>query len=609
MAAAPTADAGVGVRDKRKPPPPRAEADGKTKSGTAWSHGYLNQKPWHPLSYQNQRRKWIAEQEHAEGLRRSDEVAKEFAQEQSFFSHAAQLSKAQKAKVEAMQAVSFMYIRPPGYNAEGARAAELADEQRRLRAAASDGNGASAPEAEADPLAAGSGAGGAAAGAAEEGQPRPARAKDAFGRTVATEQDFPQLKGAPRLDTGVVGRAKPFGVEVRNVRCARCGALGHQAGDRECPQRDVILPGEEERRRREDPLTVFAAAHGGPEEPLRWELKVAPGSLSPARGGFRPDDPNQQILASDHIFDEYGGFLESGGGGGGSGVADQEEGASATAAIPAAVMMQLTSRQRKRLARAYEGRDDEARRKRRRRRRDDRNKQEEEEARGTEKRGRGESLMESLTIAGAGRGNEVMALHASGARRKEVDGEDGGAERDNVGDDNVAARCKREEEAGGRREGGCTPALKDQSKGKRKAAADESSDKSDTAAEPAGRQSRLSGRASSKRRKGMEEAGPRGEHRSRKRVVSSSHGGGDDSNSVRRKRRRRARGKKSEECSSSSSSAGVVRRDGGSRRRLEGGSVCKRKRPADAGSGSSSSDSLNRNQVPSAPLASALVPS
>ncbi|KAL5647775.1 hypothetical protein ACJX0J_042130, partial [Zea mays] len=38
------------------------EVDLKEKSGTAWSHSYLNQKPWHPLSYPNQRRKWIAEQ-------------------------------------------------------------------------------------------------------------------------------------------------------------------------------------------------------------------------------------------------------------------------------------------------------------------------------------------------------------------------------------------------------------------------------------------------------------------------------------------------------------------------------------------------------------------
>lgn len=30
-----------------------------------------------------------------------------------------------------MKAVSFMYVRPPGYNAESAKAAEIADEQKR----------------------------------------------------------------------------------------------------------------------------------------------------------------------------------------------------------------------------------------------------------------------------------------------------------------------------------------------------------------------------------------------------------------------------------------------------------------------------------------------
>lgn len=53
------------------------EVDYKTKSGTAWSHNFLNQKPWHPLSYPNQRRKWIAEQTHAERQRRTEEVARE----------------------------------------------------------------------------------------------------------------------------------------------------------------------------------------------------------------------------------------------------------------------------------------------------------------------------------------------------------------------------------------------------------------------------------------------------------------------------------------------------------------------------------------------------
>lgn len=53
------------------------EVEYKEKSGTAWSHSYLNQKPWHPLSYPNQRRKWIAEQQNAQKSRKSEEVAHE----------------------------------------------------------------------------------------------------------------------------------------------------------------------------------------------------------------------------------------------------------------------------------------------------------------------------------------------------------------------------------------------------------------------------------------------------------------------------------------------------------------------------------------------------
>jgi hypothetical protein len=33
-------------------------------------------------------------------------------------------------QIEVMQAVSFMYMRPPGYNPESARAAEIADERK-----------------------------------------------------------------------------------------------------------------------------------------------------------------------------------------------------------------------------------------------------------------------------------------------------------------------------------------------------------------------------------------------------------------------------------------------------------------------------------------------
>lgn len=64
------------------PRPPRkipefTEVDYKTKAGVAWSHNYLNQKPWHPMSYPNQRRKWIAEQEHAVREQHREVAAKE----------------------------------------------------------------------------------------------------------------------------------------------------------------------------------------------------------------------------------------------------------------------------------------------------------------------------------------------------------------------------------------------------------------------------------------------------------------------------------------------------------------------------------------------------
>ncbi|KAL8244652.1 hypothetical protein R6Q59_010910 [Mikania micrantha] len=270
------------------------EVDYKTKSGTAWSHSYLNQKPWHPLSYPNQRRKWIAEQTHAQRERRAEEVAREYAQEQDFFRQAALVSKKEKEKMEMLKAVSFMYVRPPGYNAESAKAAEIAEEKKAqepsLDQHSQDAGTAHILQNPMPP---------------NERMKKP-RPKDVFGRNLPTEEQFEALKNAPRLETGVAGRAKPFGIEIRNVKCVRCGTFGHQSGDRECPLKDTIMPNEESRLKRDDPLTAIIAQTES-SEPLKWELKQKPG-MSPPRGGFRPDDPNQQIVAED-IFDEYGGFL------------------------------------------------------------------------------------------------------------------------------------------------------------------------------------------------------------------------------------------------------------------------------------------------------------
>ncbi|RVX02154.1 putative zinc finger CCHC domain-containing protein [Vitis vinifera] len=342
---------GGGIRLSKRLSDKGGEVDYKDKAGTAWSHSYLNQKPWHPLSYPNQRRKWIAEQTHAQRDRRAQEVAREFAQEQEFFRQTALISKKEKEKdpqedltfkrgilvmetvekvrnmvllfkfsgsftmpsisrldaahnqidneedqVEMMKAVSFMYVRPPGFNAESAKAAEIADERRRLEQDSPSHDGPSTA------MLAKSVAGRNHPGE-ERKKPRP---KDVFGRPLPTEEEFEVLKNAPRLETGVPARVKPFGVEVRNVKCVRCGNYGHQSGDRECPLKDVIMPNEESRLKRDDPLTAILA-HTDTSEPLKWELKQKPG-ISPPRGGFKPDDPNQQIVSED-IFDEYGGFL------------------------------------------------------------------------------------------------------------------------------------------------------------------------------------------------------------------------------------------------------------------------------------------------------------
>ncbi|KAF9612156.1 hypothetical protein IFM89_038344 [Coptis chinensis] len=66
------------------------------------------------------------------------------------------------------------------------------------------------------------------------------RPKDVFGHALPREKEFEVLKNAPHLETGLPARPKPFGVEVRNVKCLRCGNFGHQSGDHECPLKDAI---------------------------------------------------------------------------------------------------------------------------------------------------------------------------------------------------------------------------------------------------------------------------------------------------------------------------------------------------------------------------------
>jgi len=64
------------------------------------------------------------------------------------------------------------------------------------------------------------------------------------------------LKNAPsmgRYTEGLEINHKPLGIEVRKVRCARCGEWGHTSGDRECKMKDVN-PNDGLRQQLEDPI-------------------------------------------------------------------------------------------------------------------------------------------------------------------------------------------------------------------------------------------------------------------------------------------------------------------------------------------------------------------
>jgi hypothetical protein len=76
-------------------------------------------------------------------------------------------------------------------------------------------------------------------------------------------------KNAPtegRYTEGMRLNVKPFGIEARRVRCLRCGTLGHQTGDRECPRRDAN-PNDAQRAIWEDPLTLMRGAGGAADPP------------------------------------------------------------------------------------------------------------------------------------------------------------------------------------------------------------------------------------------------------------------------------------------------------------------------------------------------------
>ncbi|KAK9837431.1 hypothetical protein WJX81_001944 [Elliptochloris bilobata] len=85
--------------------------------GTAWSHNFLNQKPWHPLNFRNQAKVFEAEQAAAKAEKAKAESKAEFDAEQEYLRTLSYLSEADRKAYSDRQSVSFMYQKPPGLDA------------------------------------------------------------------------------------------------------------------------------------------------------------------------------------------------------------------------------------------------------------------------------------------------------------------------------------------------------------------------------------------------------------------------------------------------------------------------------------------------------------
>jgi hypothetical protein len=77
--------------------------------GNAWSHGYLNQKPWHPMSYRNQRDLFLAEEAAAKAQQDNTVAQAEYDREAEFFRSTQLMSGRERERLTDQQQLGFMY--------------------------------------------------------------------------------------------------------------------------------------------------------------------------------------------------------------------------------------------------------------------------------------------------------------------------------------------------------------------------------------------------------------------------------------------------------------------------------------------------------------------
>ncbi|KAG2447737.1 hypothetical protein HYH02_007197 [Chlamydomonas schloesseri] len=212
--------------------------------GMAWTHNFLNQKPWHPMSFKNRMKVWEHEQDKTEKDKIKEKAQAEFDAEQEYLKTLSYLSPEEQRRYREVQSVSFMYQKPPGLDAALARDAEAekkkAAQQATLEAGPSSAAGAA-------------GAGGSGAGVAGEG-------------------------GAAAAAAGTAPAA------------AAAAAAAPDPG----PSRAAMVD-----RLREDPFAAMLAAKAALANNPKFAL-AQPRDVG-VFGGIRPDAHNQQLLTEDPV--------------------------------------------------------------------------------------------------------------------------------------------------------------------------------------------------------------------------------------------------------------------------------------------------------------------
>jgi CBF1 interacting corepressor len=249
------------------------------------THKFLNLKGWHPSNKANQKKIWIAEQKTKNSVTRNEEAAREVEKETELLKmkRIAASRGDKNAQREADQAqMNFMYAPPPGYQKDQDRT-EAEDEavkdfQRKLRKRDSNFS----------------------ATAVQPALEKQVGRKVSEGLTLDEQVErFPMLKDAPvegNYTDNVKVNFKPLGVEIRNIRCLRCGEWGHQSGDRECRLRD-FNPHDAARQRMEDPMTYMANMNAGDKQTLILRKAAMPSEMQHRVGASMA--ANQQMLVAE----------------------------------------------------------------------------------------------------------------------------------------------------------------------------------------------------------------------------------------------------------------------------------------------------------------------